>query len=82
MKVEDILNKGKAAFLIHAREAQPDGCRKQDKLIGPGCEKITIFSLDELDLAFGGSNVIHAAITKGGLAEKLRAAVKRVEIYD
>ncbi len=82
MKVEDVLNKGKAAFLIHAVEAQPDGCRKLDKLMWPGTEKISLFSLDELDLAFGGSNVIHAAIMKGGLAEKLRAAVKRIDLYD
>jgi hypothetical protein len=38
--------------------------------------------VDELDLAFGRSNVIHAAVTKGGLAEKLLAAVRRIEIYD
>jgi hypothetical protein len=33
-------------------------------------------------LAFGHPNVIHAAVAKGGLAEKLLAAVKRIEIYE
>ena len=82
MKVEEAVGKGRAVFLLHAVEAQPDGCRKLDKLMWPGCERIKIFTLDELGLAFGGSNVIHAAVSRGGLAEKLRAAVRRIEIYD
>ena len=82
MKVEELLGRGRARILLHAREAQPDGCRKLDKLMAPGVERIALFSLDELDLAFGRSNVVHAAVAKGGLAEKLLAAVQRMEIYD
>ena len=82
MKVEEILGKGRAKILIHAREAQPDGCRKLDKMVGPEVDKITLFTLDELDLAFGRSNVVHAAVARGGLAEKLRFAVRRIEMYE
>jgi predicted RNA-binding protein YlxR (DUF448 family) len=82
MKVEKILGQGRARFLIHAAEAQPDGCRKLDGMAGPEVEKIRLFHLDELDLAFGGSNVIHAAVAKGGLAEKLHGALRRIEIYE
>lgn len=81
-KVEEMVGRGRAKVLVHAVEAQPDGCRKLDKLMWPGMEKTNIFHLDELDLAFGRSNVIHAAVAKGGLAEKLLTAVRRIEVYE
>jgi predicted RNA-binding protein YlxR (DUF448 family) len=82
MKVEDMLGRGRARILLHATEAQPDGCRKLDKLTTPDVLRLVIFGRDELDLAFGGSNVIHAAVAKGGLAEKLVLAVRRMEDYE
>ena len=81
-KVEEMLGKGRARVLVHAAEATADGCRKLDRMAAPEVEKIGLFQVDELDLAFGRSNVIHAAVAKGGLAEKLLAAVRRIEIYD
>jgi predicted RNA-binding protein YlxR (DUF448 family) len=82
MKVEDMLGRGKARILVHAVEAATDGRRKLDKLAGPEVEKISLFHLDELDLAFGRSNVIHAAVAKGGLAQKLLTALRRIENYE
>lgn len=82
MKVEDMLAHGRADILIHAVEAQPDGCRKLDRMAGDDVQRVGLFTLDELDLAFGRSNVVHAAVTKGGLAGKFRAAVRRIEIYE
>ncbi len=81
-KVEEALAKGRARVLVHAAEAAADGCRKLDRMAGPEVERVGLFHVDELDLAFGRSNVIHAAVSKGGLAEKLLAAVRRIEIYD
>lgn len=83
MKVEDMLGRGRARLLFHGTDAMPDGCRKLDKLAEPGVvEKIVLFEIDELDLAFGRPNVVHAAVAKGGLAEKLSAAVRRIETYE
>jgi predicted RNA-binding protein YlxR (DUF448 family) len=81
-KVEEMLLRGRAQLLLHAVEAAPDGCRKLDKLLLPGMERSNLLHLDELDLAFGRSNVIHAAVAKGGLAEKLRTALRRIENYE
>lgn len=81
-KVEDMVGKNRAQLVIHAAEAAPDGRRKIDNLAGPGVKVINIFQVDELDLAFGRSNVIHAAVGRGKLAEKLLLAVQRIEIYD
>lgn len=82
MKVEEMLGRGRAQLLFHGTEAQPDGCRKLDKLAAPKVERIVLFRISELDLAFGRSNVVHAAVAKGGLAEKLSAAVRRIEMYE
>ncbi len=81
-KVEDMVSKNKAQIILHAAEAAPDGRRKIDGLAGPDVTMINIFKVDELDLAFGRSNVIHAAVGRGKLAEKLIWAVRRIERYD
>ena len=82
MKVEEMAGRGRAKLLFHAAEAQPDGCRKLDKYLQPGMEKIVLFHSSELDLAFGGSNVIHAGVAKGGLAEKLLLTIRRIETFE
>lgn len=82
MKVEEILGRGRARLLFHAVEAAPDGCRKLDKYAQPGVDKIVLFHSSELDLAFGRSNVVHAAVAKGALAEKLSAGVRRIETFE
>ena len=81
-KVEDMVSKNLAQIIIHALEAAPDGRRKIDKLAAADVKMINIFHVDELDLAFGRSNVIHAAVGRGRLAEKLLLAVQRIERYD
>lgn len=82
MKVEEMLGRGRAKLLFHGTDAALDGCRKLDKLAEPGVERIVLFERRELDLAFGRSNVVHAAVAKGGLAEKLSAAVRRIEMFE
>jgi predicted RNA-binding protein YlxR (DUF448 family) len=68
-KVESALREGKAIGLIHAAEAAADGSAKLDGLArhGNGGELPVIrsFTGAQLDLAFGGSNVIHAALLAG-----------------
>ncbi|MGE0239716.1 MAG: RNA-binding protein [Parvibaculaceae bacterium] len=81
-KVEDMMASGRARIVIHAREAAQNGRQKIDNLSGPSVETISLFTSTELDLAFGRANVIHAAVAKGGLAEKLLQAVRRAEAYD
>ena len=82
MKVEEMLGRRRAKLLFHGTDAAPDGCRKLDKLAEPAVEKIVLFETRELDLAFGRPNVVHAAVAKGGLAEKLSAAVRRIETFE
>ena len=74
-KVDQAIRTGAAAMVFHAKEAAADGVRKLDQarrsvvhLDGPEIPAYTIFSLDEMDLAFGSGNVIHAAVLHGRAA--------------
>jgi uncharacterized protein len=85
-KVEEAIAKGRALALLHAREAAEDGCRKLDgKARGLSEEgpipSIRAFGVDELSLASGRTNVIHAALIQGGAARKFLAAASRLERY-
>lgn len=85
-KVEEALGKGRVLALIHALDAAEDGCRKLDGKArgatgGVGLPAVRAFSADELGLASGRTNVIHAALIQGGAARKFLAAASRVERY-
>ena len=75
-KVESALTGGGVASLIHASEAAPDGVRKLEatqRRLASGRSatmSIKLFSGEQLDLALGRTNVIHAALAAGpaGLA--------------
>jgi predicted RNA-binding protein YlxR (DUF448 family) len=80
-KVTGLLAAGKARLLLHAREAAPDGERKLQAMAGPDIAVLRLFTSDEMSLALGRPNVIHAAVTGGGIAEKLLSAARRAEAY-
>lgn len=85
-KVEEAIARGRVLALIHASEAAEDGCRKLDgKARGMQDEgqipALRAFSADELGLASGRTNVIHAALIQGGAARNVLAAASRLERY-
>jgi predicted RNA-binding protein YlxR (DUF448 family) len=81
-KVEEALKKGPVRVLLHAAEGSEDGIRKLDRLKGPSTLSCSLFLTDEMDLAFGRANVIHAAVAAGGLAERLVQYIQRVAKYE
>ncbi|QOZ22245.1 RNA-binding protein [Bradyrhizobium sp. CCBAU 51753] len=73
-KVEDALNRSETAALIHASDGAADGIRKLDAILRQRVEKrgespviavVNVLTSEELDLALGRSNVIHAALLAG-----------------
>ena len=73
-KVEGALRLGQAEALIHASDGAADGIRKLDAIVrqnaGIGDESrefpvVTALTSEQLDLALGRSNVIHAAVLAG-----------------
>ena len=78
--------KSNVIALVHAAEAAEDGCRKLDGKAraitqGRGLPAICVFTADELSLASGRANVIHAALIQGGAARKFLVEASRVERY-
>jgi predicted RNA-binding protein YlxR (DUF448 family) len=80
-KVRDSVAGGRAAWLIEASDAAPDGRRKllqaahrapvQPRVFG-------LFTSDELGLALGGDNVIHLALLAGRGASRWSAEADRL----
>jgi predicted RNA-binding protein YlxR (DUF448 family) len=73
-KVEGALAQHQAVALIHAADGAPDGIRKLDAILrqkagnaaeSPELPVIGVLTSEQLDLALGRSNVIHAALLAG-----------------
>ena len=85
-KVEAKVRSGEALCVLHAAEAAEDGIRKivnarRATLLagGPEIAAYKLFREDEMGLALGGANVIHAALLA---SEAGKAAQKRVVALD
>jgi uncharacterized protein len=82
-KVESALAKGSAVALIHAKEASDDGVAKlaaaalrRSRGEDEKLPAIRLFTGEELDLAFGRSNVIHAALLAGPASANVLKCVR------
>jgi predicted RNA-binding protein YlxR (DUF448 family) len=73
-KVEGALQAHQAVALIHAADGAADGIRKLDAILGQTAGKagkspefpvVGVLTSEQLDLALGRSNVIHAALLAG-----------------
>lgn len=76
-KVEALVRSGRAALLIGARDGSEDGRRRLCALSG-GLPVVELFDRRELSLALGRENVVHAALTLGGLADRFRSEAARL----
>lgn len=74
-KVADTLSADPAAVLITASDGSADG---RGKLMRPGRKVIALFTRDELSLALGRENVVHAALTPAGIGKRLLAEAERL----
>lgn len=82
-KVDSAVRAGRAIAVLHATEAAADGIRKLDQarratvhLGGPDAAAFKLLSAEQLGLAIGGGNAIHAAVLDGHAG---RAALRRLE---
>ena len=76
-QVDDLIARGRAVLLIHAADAGKDGAaklsRKFEALLGCGQDQLAIvtdLTGQQLDLAIGRSNVVHAAASGGGASRR------------
>ncbi len=87
-KVEIALEKRLAEALLTASDASIDGAGKLARKFrairaaaGQKAPVIQEFSTDELSLAIGGSNVVHAALASGGLGRRVIACCYRLQQF-
>jgi predicted RNA-binding protein YlxR (DUF448 family) len=85
-KTEAALGGERVAGLIHAKEAAPDGVRKLAAAVRrEGLEGqipvISGLSSEQLDLALGRSNVIHAALLAGPATDTFLARYQRLDRF-
>lgn len=90
-KVEDVLSKGAAGVLLEASDGGADGKRKLRQIMRrvavQAHEKdgvpaiVGLFTSNQLDLALGRTNVIHAALASGGPGEGFLARCRRLAAY-
>jgi predicted RNA-binding protein YlxR (DUF448 family) len=87
-KVDELIGRGRAVLLIQAADGAPDGAAKLSSKfrasVGPErAAEATVTQLTgpQLDLAIGRSNVVHAAASGGGAAERILAEAARLRRF-
>ena len=85
-KVEATVEHGKAVAVLHAAEAGSEGIRKLDGAFrrqsqGDPIPVIRILTSEQLDLALGRANVIHAALLAGPASDTFLARFRRLERF-
>lgn len=76
-KVKAALVANEVALLVQASDGSPRG--RSELRAPPGADShVSCLSGGELGLAFGRDSVIHAAVLKGGLSERIRMEASRL----
>jgi len=86
-KVEAAIAAGEVLALVHACDGANDGKRKLDRSLHKALRESTyeppieIFPSDQLDLALGRTNVIHAALAPGAASRAFLARCRKLASY-
>lgn len=78
-KVAAGLRAGRADILLEATDAAEDGCRKLRALAAPAVDIVRCLTRDEMGLALGRGNVVHAALAPGGGADAFLRDLRRLQ---
>ena len=77
-KVRGELSARRVAILIVACDAA-EGSREKIRRLAGGVPRVECFTVEELSLALGRENVVHAAFAHGGLARRFLAETERLK---
>lgn len=84
-KVESALAAGAVVAMLHASDGGEDGVRKLEATARRGRDtppaSIKVFSSQQLDLALGRTNVIHAALAEGPAGNAFLMRCRRSMLY-
>jgi predicted RNA-binding protein YlxR (DUF448 family) len=87
-KVEKLLDGGRAVALLHGSDGTAEGRRKLDRKFtaiqrdkGQPTPVVDWLTIEELSLAMGRSNVVHAGLIQGGATKRLLSEAERLRRY-
>jgi predicted RNA-binding protein YlxR (DUF448 family) len=87
-QVDALVESGDAAALVHGRDGAEGGQEKLNKKLfaiskarGREATLVTCLSTEQLSLAMGRSNVVHAALIHGGATERFLSEAGRLTRY-
>ena len=87
-KVEKLLDGGRAVALLHGSDGTAEGRRKLDRKFtaiqrdkGQSTPIVDWLTIEELSLAMGRSNVVHAGLIQGGATKRLLSEAERLRRY-
>jgi uncharacterized protein len=87
-QVEKLTKSGVLGGLIHASDGSADGARKINQALfrylgedAAQVERVEIFDSEQLGLALGQTNVIHAALRQGAATDAFLARARRLANY-
>lgn len=87
-KIEAAMAAGSVVALMHASEAAEDGRDKLDRRFKGVAEAqgrqamiLSCLTIEQMSLALGRSNVVHAALTEGGAARRALSEAERLMRY-
>jgi predicted RNA-binding protein YlxR (DUF448 family) len=87
-KVEKLLDGGRAMALVHGADGTAEGRRKLDRKFsaiqgdkGQPAPIVDWLTIEQLSLAIGRSNVVHAALIQGGATRRFLSEAERLKRY-
>ena len=87
-KVEKLLDGGRAAALVHGADGTAEGRRKLDRKFlaiqgdkGQPAPIVDWLTIEQLSLAMGRSNVVHAGLIQGGATRRFLSEAERLRRY-
>ncbi|MGD9671136.1 MAG: RNA-binding protein [Hyphomicrobiaceae bacterium] len=86
-KVDRGLADGGISGLVHGSDAASDGRQKLDRkflaIHGPGAASriVAVLTVDQMSLAMGRPNVVHAGLNTGGASDRFLAEAGRLKRY-
>lgn len=79
-KVSDAIKKGKAAFVLEAKDAGADG-HNRIMLLAKDLEVFRTYDIEELDKALDKVNTVHIAFFKSEMAKAVRVEFSKFENF-
>lgn len=87
-KVDTLLARGRAVAIVHGSDAAEDGRGKLDRKFtaiqrdrGQTAHIVDWLTIEQLSLAIGRSNVVHAGLTQGGATKRFLSEAERLRRY-